>query len=138
MKKYDCSKILDYGHEQRRLCRSREDCYDPEDGSDCPLRGRYCSTLSKITQAEIDILQKWSDEHPEQKLSKKDRAFLACFDGVKSSEGLGCRTIEIDAVGRAFYYYDHVYSLLSGDMFKGLNPNTTMTFEELLELEVEE
>lgn len=132
MKKYDCSKILDYEHEQQRLCRSRENCYEL-DGDNCPLHGLYCNVLPKITQVEIDILQKWSDEHPESpKLTKKDRMFLECF-----AIGIN-RTIVKDSDGNGFYHYDGGYSKLSDDMFKALEPGTRMTFEELMKLEVEE
>lgn len=130
MSKYDCNNIMDYGHEFRRLCDSYPSC---SSNGRCPLIGRYCSSLGHITQEEIDILQKWSDEHPEApKLTKKDRAFLECFEGVSG------RKICKDSDGCAFYNYSGISSFLSEDMFKALEPDTRMTFEELLELEVEE
>lgn len=130
MSKYDCNNIMDYGHEYCRLCDSHPSCNDDDE---CPLRGRYCGTLGRITQEEIDILQKWSDEHPEPpKLTKKDRMFLECFATGRN------RTIVKDSDVNSFYYYDGSYSKLSDDMFKALEPGTRMTFEELMKLEVEE
>ena len=129
MSKYDCNNIMDYGHEFRRLCDSYPSC---SANGRCPLIGRYCNSLGRITQEEIDILQKWSDENPEApKLTKKDRMFLESFEGVE-----GRKINKSD--GDVFYYYGGVSSMLSPDMFKALEPKTTMTFEELLELEVEE
>lgn len=130
MSKYDCNNIMDYEHEFHRLCDSYPSC---SANGRCPLIGRYCNSLGRITQEEIDILQKWSDEHPEPpKLTKKDRAFLESFRGIAD------RKISKDPNGCAYYYFEGVSSGLSGDMFKALEPNTTMTFAELLELEVEE
>ena len=129
MSKYDCNNIMDYGHELRRLCDSYPSC---SDNGRCPLIDRYCDYLGRITQEEIDILQKWSDEHPEPpKLTKKDRAFLECFMGT-----LDRRISKDDSC--TYYQHHGVSNLLSSDMFEALEPNTTMTFEELLELEVEE
>ena len=130
MSKYDCNNIMDYGHEFLRLCDSYPSC---SSNGRCPLIGRYCSSLGRITQEEIDILQKWSDENPEPpKLTEKDRMFLECFEVSKD------RIISKDDRGNAFYYYEGTSSMLAPDMFKNLEPDTRMTFEELLKLEVEE
>lgn len=127
--KYDCNNIMDYGHEFRRLCDSYLSC---SDNGRCPLIGRYCNSLGRITQEEIDILQKWSDENPEAPmLTKRDRMFLESFAGTIN------RRISRDDC-RAFYEHNGVSNMLSFDMFKALEPNTTMTFEELLALEVED
>lgn len=125
--KYDCNKVLDCKHELKRLCASYVTC-----SAGCPLKPSNCE-LKAIEQEDIDILQKWSDEHPEPpKLTKKDRMFLECFEGVSG------RKICKDSDGCAFYNYSGISSFLSEDMFKALEPSTTMTFEELLKLEVEE
>lgn len=122
MKKYDCSKTLDYTHEFKRMCVGKS-CRG------CPFLGMHCSP-DGITDEHIQILQKWSDEHPESKLTKKDRAFLECFEGASG------RKIYKDHF--VFYSYSGVSSMLSSDMFKNLEEKTTMTFEELLKLEVED
>lgn len=68
--KYDCNKTLDYFHELKRVC----DYYDDEGCSKCPL---YEKQYERCYEAEtegkivIDKLQKWSDEHPENKESFK-------------------------------------------------------------------
>ena len=125
--KYDCNKTLDCMHELNRVCDRYTLCSEG-----CPLTGRNCDAKT-MTQTEIDILQQWSDEHPEApKLTEKDRMFLECFEGV------GNRTINKDDRGNVFYYYEGVSSMLALDMFKSLEPKQGMTFKELLELEVEE
>lgn len=126
MNKYDCSKFLDLRHEQKRVCASYNICSDG-----CPLKDYNCM-LESIGQEEIDILQKWSDEHPEaSKLTKKDITFLECFMGTVD------RRISRDG-DCVFYQHGGVSNLLSSDMFEAVKPNTVMTFEELLELEVED
>lgn len=125
MKKYDCNKFLDLKHEQERMCASYITC-----SNGCPLK-EYSCLLDAIGQVEIDILQKWSDENPEAPLTKKDRAFLESFAGTMN------RRISRDDY-HAYYEHNGVSNMLSFDMFKALEPNTTMTFDELLELEVEE
>lgn len=106
------------------MCDSYNECYDG-----CPLFGRFCNPRN-LDQEDIDILQKWSDENPEApKLTEKDRMFLECFEVSED------RIISKDDRGNVFYYYDGVSSLLAPDMFKTLEPDTRMTFRELLEVE---
>ena len=131
MSKYDCNNVMDYGHELLRLCNSHPLCSG--DNGECPLKNLDCNSLGYITQRGIDVLQKWSDEHPEPpKLTKKERAFLECFATGRD------KTIVKDSDGNSFYRYDGEYSKLSDGMFKALEPGTRMTFEELMKLEVEE
>lgn len=126
MKKYDCSKFLDLKHEQKRLCASHVTCSEG-----CPLKNYTC-LFEAMGQTEIDILQKWSDEHPgAPTLTKRDRAFLECFASASD------RRISRDS-HCVYYEYGGVSNMLSFDMFKALEPNTTMTFDELLRLEVED
>lgn len=55
--KYDCSKCLDYEHERNRMCpRDCKNCVLYKLNSPCGIPNR---------QEKIDIVQKWSDEHPE-------------------------------------------------------------------------
>ena len=62
--KYDCSKILDYVHEWYRMCNAvfYKGC------DNCPTKnaGECCYHIRFITQKHIDIIQKWSDDHPEK------------------------------------------------------------------------
>lgn len=62
---YDCSKILDYTHEVQRFCEDHK----IQGCDNCPLikDAGYCSaSIFNITQARIDFIQKWSDEHREE------------------------------------------------------------------------
>lgn len=70
MKKYDCSKVLDFKHERMRMCEMTDGCdicclghLQRLGGETCEL---MCDCLSDITEDEIAALQKWSDEHPEK------------------------------------------------------------------------
>ena len=61
MSKYDCSKCLDYSHEHQRMCEVKHT--EIEGCGGCELYGGEC--FSPSSQEKIDIVQKWSDEHPE-------------------------------------------------------------------------
>lgn len=127
MKKYDCNKTLDYSHEFNRM-RKANNC------GRCPFDIKAdCSGVVNLSQKYIDILQKWSDEHPEPpKLTKKERTFLECFD-----EFLDERMISGYPRVR-MYDYKNSLSYLKPDMFTFIKDGDSMTFEELLKLEVEE
>ena len=72
--KYDCNKTLDYNHEWSRMCETMFDgtC------DNCILKdtGISCYNTRYITQERIDIVQKWSDEHPEK---TRKEVFLEMF-----------------------------------------------------------
>ena len=74
MSKYDCNKTLDYSHEWSRMCKATFDgtC------DNCILKdaGIGCYNTRYITQERIDIVQKWSDEHPEK---TRKEAYLEIF-----------------------------------------------------------
>lgn len=76
MKRYDCSKVLDYIHELRRLC-------DHESCRDCPFDYMEDCNNMDIDQSMIDTLQKWSDEHPEK---TRAEAFLEMFPKLKKDD----------------------------------------------------
>lgn len=61
----DCSKTLDFSKEFKRMC----DTYCKDSCHDCPLdySKTYDCAVEDITQEVIDIVQKWSDEHPDIK-----------------------------------------------------------------------
>lgn len=133
MKKYDCSKTLDYVHEMSRLCNSIPVVGGTCDNSNCPLG--HITICSYPTQEHIDILQKWSDEHPEKpKLTKREYEFLITF------------LISMDKyIGREPMYdlYIHdarcdTYYGIDPTMFSFIQEGEQMTFDELLKLEVEE
>ena len=65
--KIDCSNILNYKKELYRMCQSFENCkgcpFDCKSDDDCEGK-----SFEIITQDHIDLLQKWSDEHPRKTL----------------------------------------------------------------------
>lgn len=66
--KIDCSKTLNYVAERKRMCHNYEIC-----GLGCPLK-KYrltCNQMDCITQEHIDIVQKWSDEHPLESMAER-------------------------------------------------------------------
>lgn len=69
----DCSKVIDFFAELRRLCDSRTVCEaDAANKEQCPLVGfAFCGRSAAEGSAKeiikaIEILQKWSDEHPKK------------------------------------------------------------------------
>lgn len=61
MAKIDCSKAVNFILEKDRMCSSYIMCADG-----CPLRGRATCDGFMVNDPElaVDIVQKWSDEHP--------------------------------------------------------------------------
>ena len=90
MNKYDCSKSKDLIHELNRMCSTIKNCCE------CPLNNPFfhCSMeANKISNDVIAIVQKWSDEHPENpeepKLTSKAYYFLIrnlIFNKVKGEK----------------------------------------------------
>lgn len=65
----DCSNAVVFSSELYRLCETDEDEYGEYGAcSDtCPFNNdgeRNCPFDRQITQEDVDIVQKWSDEHP--------------------------------------------------------------------------
>lgn len=63
----DCSKTVEFSRELYRLCNLEGGgyCYNA-----CPFRNtseHTCPFDREITQEDVDIVQKWSDEHPAKK-----------------------------------------------------------------------
>lgn len=56
--KKDCSNILVYKEEIKRMCKHFGDC------SACNLEECTCDEINDITPKHIETVQKWSDEHP--------------------------------------------------------------------------
>lgn len=107
----DCSKVIDFFAEAKRLCDSRTECTaDAANKEQCPLYG-FCRQSLTIRAEEIitavENLQKWSDEHPKKTYAQdffekfpdapKDEAVkgkcpLACRRGIYGGEcpDMGC------------------------------------------------
>ena len=78
--KYDCTKTSDFAHEAKRMCR----CYiDDSNCAGCPLYAYDCD-IDKINDRMIDVVQKWSDEHP-----KLEYMRWFATNGIDSNVGKG-------------------------------------------------
>lgn len=67
----DCSKTIDFFHELKRLCDSRDRCIaDTANKERCPMVGLCARALIKIRVEDaarlVEIIQKWSDEYPKK------------------------------------------------------------------------
>lgn len=56
--KKDCSNILVYKEEMNRMCQYLDSCRD------CGLDDDTCNDIDELSPEHIEIVQKWSDEHP--------------------------------------------------------------------------
>ena len=127
MKKYDCSKTLDYVHEVARACDKYVSC-----GNGCPLINRVCTNVTNVTQEDIDAVQKWSDEHPElPKISKEERNFIGMFETVGGKRIFRAR-------GDLYLSLNEGTYGLRQKWFQFIGDGESMTFEELMGLDVEE
>lgn len=131
MKKYDCSKVLDYLHEIARICTVYTKC------EGCPLKNINCAFVHDITQEHVNIVQKWSDEHPEiPKLTKRDYSFLNCFSPVD-------KYIRRQYGVLSIIWYDPMITIgameipIDVTMFKCVEKGQKWSFEDLLKLEVD-
>ena len=104
LKKYDCTKTLDYAHERNRMCNF---CY--LSCENCPMYkfdnyGCKCNTIRDITADRIAIVQKWSNEHPERpdrlELNVKQKEILQAL------KTLGYKYIAKDSDKVLFAYLD--------------------------------
>lgn len=130
--KYDCNKTLDCIHELLRICDYYNECYDR--CAECPLRDSNCE-WPELTQTDIDILQKWSDEHLEQsKLTKADKTLMdMCYynDGRAWSIERSYYGLYVACVGTGKIP-------IEPHMFKMVGVGDKKTFDDLLKLEVED
>ena len=67
----DCNKTINFLHELKRLCGSRDECVaNAANEEQCPMFGVCGLTYSKIcaedVKTAIETVQKWSDEHPKK------------------------------------------------------------------------
>ena len=124
MNKYDCTRALDYAHERDRMCVAmNNDCRH------CPFWNFNCDD---ITEGQINVLQRWSDAHPEApRITLEEQNFLEAFkDEDLTISRQGNRLI----LGVMSYVctelYDSMFPFITGDRY--------WTIGELLKLEVEE
>lgn len=130
MKMYDCSKTIDCIHEFRRRCDSIGCNYA------CPFWGTDNCNLESFDEDEIALLQKWSDEHPEQlKLSKREKEFLTTFSCIEGK--LIERTVE--GLWVVFVNQNNLVRYrIDDNMFPFISEGEKWYFNKLLGLEVEE
>ena len=84
----DCSKMINFFPELKRLCDSRTACTaDAANKEQCPLHG-FCRQSLTIRAEEIitavENLQKWSDEHPKKTYAQD---FFEKFPKAQSGSG---------------------------------------------------
>ena len=91
MNKYNCNNTLEYVHEFNRMCKTF-DCCD-----DCSLCDLPCARFA-ITTEHIRLVQEWSDAHPENVLTDKQREILGALNL------LGLRYIARDSDGAVYAY----------------------------------
>lgn len=81
----DCSNIFNYKKEITRMC----DINDDGQGNcvDCPLMElkHDCCNVFDLTKECVDIVQKWSDEHP---VKTRQCEFLKVFPNAETHDGI--------------------------------------------------
>lgn len=106
----DCNKTINFLHEFKRLCDSRDECVaSAANKEQCPMFGVCSLTHSKLCaeniKTAIETVQKWSDEHPKktyaQDFFEKFPKAQSNSDGVpytcrKTTYGGKCPGIECD------------------------------------------
>lgn len=90
MGRIDCSLTLNYVSERNRMCET----FEKQKGNSirkckvCPLyiENCECGLTRVITQKYIDIVQKWSDEHPHETMAEH---FFKLFpNAMKHNSGI--------------------------------------------------
>lgn len=88
----DCSKLEDFLRERKRMCKSFDSLYQSWDQGlcdGCPLnKGYNCLFYNEVVDGEsiqkaANLVQKWSDEHPEQKPKTYSDVFFEKFPHAK-------------------------------------------------------
>jgi hypothetical protein len=125
--KYDCSKTLDYLKERKRMC----DMYDFCQGCPYGTLGAGCAPFRDTSQEYIDILQKWSDEHPEiPKLARGEYAFLQAFK-VTADKHIERK------IGHLWFVMGYTNMELWSSLFPFIKEGETWFLGDLLKLEVD-
>lgn len=63
----DCNKTINFLHELKRLCDSRDMCIaNAANKEQCPMFGFCEDALTRICAEAVENLQKWSNEHPKK------------------------------------------------------------------------
>lgn len=129
MSRYNCTRTADYFHEYKRMCQY---CTKTSGCCICPLKDMDCTTDGFYDEL-IDIVQEWSDEHPEMPhITKAEQDFLlALKDESMTISRLGdYLTLSGD--------WSYAGVELHNNMFPFITSNRYWTIGELLKLEVAE
>lgn len=82
----DCSKTINFIREFKRMCdfemNTEKVCHN------CPFKLKYCSEygevdLYSVTPEIVELVQKWSDEHPQETIAEH---FFKMFPNAPKSE----------------------------------------------------
>lgn len=95
--KKDCSNILVYVEERNRMCKTQDGC------KECELRDMFCSGLFEITSENIEIVQKWSDEHPAK---TRQSELLKLFPNLRYEDYIGFCPTDFDSTMACVQYKD--------------------------------
>lgn len=95
--KKDCSNILVYVTERNRMCNYCRDC------SNCGLDNCICNDVDCITPKHIEIVQKWSNEHP---VKTRQSEFLKLFPNLRYEDYIGFCPTDFDSTFECIAYTD--------------------------------
>lgn len=89
--KKDCSNILVYKEEMNRMCQYLDSCRD------CVLDDDTCNDIDELSPEHIEIVQKWSDEHP---VKTRQSELLKIFPEIDINPSSILNIRPCDIVGR--------------------------------------
>lgn len=96
VKKYDCTKTLDYVHEFHRMCNTVNPSGDLSKCDNCSLDSETCYVVEDISEERVMLIQDWSDEHPE-KMRKEvfknllyENNFSDVYKNMLPEDGINC------------------------------------------------
>lgn len=147
MKKYNCNNMLDYAHELKRMCNEFSIC------GNCPMAKFSCKAFD-ISEAQINIVQEWSDTHLEIMLTDEQLEILEALNLLglkfiaKDSNGAvyafaKCpeKWFQAWGVNDEYYdkYYDEYFDLkskyLRAGVFDAISPLVSWDDKEPLNIE---
>lgn len=82
----DCSKTINFVREFKRMCdfeaNAEKACHN------CSFGSKYCSEfgtvdLYSVTPESVELVQKWSDEHPQETMAER---FFKMFPNARKTK----------------------------------------------------
>ena len=95
--KKDCSNILVYKEEMNRMGQYLDSCRD------CVLDDDTCNDIDELSPEHIEIVQKWSDEHP---VKTRQSELLKLFPNLRYEDYIGYCPIDFDSTFECIAYTD--------------------------------